>query len=168
MENVENSFAPFDLTKTPKFDRETDKEHLTKSFYRLAVQYYAAARFILFNQEWIPVAMTNVAFSCELFLKAILYGYDIDFKSIHGLEALFKMLPQKEQDYIANNIAIENREREFHICLHEQDKAFVEYRYMCEAKSMTGNPKFLFAFADILKFVYESLLKENGKEDELI
>jgi hypothetical protein len=38
---------------------------------------------------------------------------------------------------------------------------------MCEAKAMSANPVFLFAFAHILKFVYESLVRENGKDEEL-
>ena len=60
---------------------------------------------------------------------------------------------ESEQEYISKNIAIENREKEFYLCLQEQDQAFPEYRYMCEAKAMSANPKFLFAFAHILKFV---------------
>ena len=114
-----------------------------------------------------PVTLANVAFSCELLLKAILYGFGVDFSKTHGLKGLFEKLPQNEQEYISKNIAIENREKEFYLCLQEQDQAFPEYRYMCEAKAMSANPKFLFAFAHILKFVYESLVSENEKKEEL-
>ncbi|WP_300712896.1 HEPN domain-containing protein [uncultured Acetatifactor sp.] len=114
-----------------------------------------------------PVTLANVAFSCELFLKAILYGFGVDFSKTHGLKGLFEKLPQNEQEYISKNIGIENREKEFYLCLKEQDQAFPEYRYMCEAKAMSANPVFLFAFAHILKFVYESLVRENGKDEEL-
>lgn len=163
----EENFAPFDLSKTRKFDKKTDQEHLRKSFYELASQYFEVAMFTAMNFRWMPVTLANAAFSCELFLKALLYGFGIDFSKTHGLKDLFEKLPQNEQDYIAKNIEIENREKEFYLCLNEQNNAFIEYRYMCEAKAMTGNPVFLLAFAHILKFVYESLVKENIKPDEL-
>lgn len=158
-----NGFAPFDLSKTRKFDRNTDKQALCKNFYKSASLYYDAARYLLVNLDLMPVTLSNIAFSCELFLKAILYGFGIDFNNTHGLKNLFELLPKSERTYIANNIAIKDREKEFPLCLNEQNSAFIEYRYMCEAKAITSNPVFLFAFADILKFVYESLVKENAK-----
>ena len=163
----EDCFAPFDLSKTRKFDRKKDQESLRKSFYKLGVQYFEVSCFTIKNLNWMPVTLANVAFSCELLLKAILYGFGVDFSKTHGLKGLFEKLPQNEQEYISKNIAIENREKEFYICLQEQDQAFPEYRYMCEAKAMSANPKFLFAFAHILKFVYESLVSENEKKEEL-
>ena len=159
----EDCFAPFDLSKTRKFDRKKDQESLRKSFYKLGVQYFEVSCFTIKNLNWMPVTLANVAFSCELLLKAILYGFGVDFSKRHSLKNLFEKLPQNEQEYISKNIAIENREKEFYICLQEQDQAFPEYRYMCEAKAMSANPKFLFAFAHILKFVYESLVRENEK-----
>ena len=159
----EDCFAPFDLSKTRKFDRKKDQESLRKSFYKLGVQYFEVSCFTIKNLNWMPVTLANVAFSCELLLISILYGFGLDFSKTHGLKVLFEKLPQNEQEYISKNIAIENREKEFYICLQEQDQAFPEYRYMCEAKAMSANPKFLFAFAHILKFVYESLVRENEK-----
>ena len=161
-----DGFAPFDLTKSRKYDRNTDQLALCKSFYELACTYYDVAHHIFPNFEWMPVTLSNAAFSCELFLKSLLYGFGTNFKNIHGLKDLFELLPESEQTYIANNIAIENRETEFHQCLKEQNNAFPEYRYMCEAKAITGNPLFLLAFADILKFVYESLVKENAQQQK--
>lgn len=167
MTKSEDCFAPFDLSKTRKFDRKKDQDSLKKSFYKLGVQYFEASCFTIKNLNWMPVTLANVAFSCELLLKAILYGFGVDFSKTHGLKGLFEKLPQNEQEYISKNIAIENREKEFYLCLQEQDQAFPEYRYMCEAKAMSANPKFLFAFAHILKFVYESLVSENEKKEEL-
>ena len=158
MTKSEDCFAPFDLSKTRKFDRKKDQDSLRKSFYKLGVQYFEVSCFTIKNLNWMPVTLANVAFSCELLLKAILYGFGVDFSKTHGLKGLFEKLPQNEQEYISKNIAIENRETEFYLCLQEQDQAFPEYRYMCDAKAMSANPKFLFAFAHILKFVYESLV----------
>lgn len=167
MTKSEDCFAPFDLSKTRKFDRKKDQGSLRKSFYKLGVQYFEVSCFTIKNLNWMPVTLANVAFSCELLLKAILYGFGVVFSKTHGLKGLFEKLPQNEQEYISKNIAIENRETEFYLCLQEQDQAFPEYRYMCEAKTMSANPKFLFAFAHILKFVYESLVRENEKNEEL-
>lgn len=158
--------APFDLTKSRKYDRNTDQLALSKNFYELACTYYDVAHHIFPYLGWMPVTLSNAAFSCELFLKSLLYGFGTNFKNTHGLKSLFELLPKGEQIYIENNIAIENREVEFHLCLEEQNNAFPEYRYMCEAKAITGNPLFLLAFADILKFVYESLVKENAKQQK--
>lgn len=163
MTKSEDCFAPFDLSKTRKFDRKKDQDSLRKSFYKLGVQYFEVSCFTIKNSNWMPVTLANVAFSCELLLKAILYGFGVDFSKTHGLKGLFEKLPQNEQEYISKNIAIENKEKEFYLCRQEQDQAFPEYRYMCEAKAMSANPKFLFAFAHILKFVYESLVSENEK-----
>lgn len=166
MKESEIGFAPFDLSKTRKFNRKTDQEHLRKSFYELASQYFEVSLFTVRNPNWMPVTLSNLAFSCELFLKALLYGFGIDCKNMHGLKDLFEKLPESEQAYISNNIAIKNRDAEFPLCLKEQNEAFVEYRYMCEAKAITGNPLFLLAFAHILKFEYESLEKENNQSHE--
>ena len=160
------AFAPFDLSKTQKFNKVTQRKEMSENFYKLAVIYYDVALHTLVNMNWMPVTLSNAAFSCELFLKALLYGFGIDFEKTHGLKDLFEKLPQNEQAYIAENIAIENRDKEFFLCLNEQNNAFMEYRYMCEAKAITGNPIFLLKFAHILKFVYQSLVKENSKSEE--
>ena len=166
MNNDDNS-TPFDLSKTRKYDKKTDKDKLSKNFYKDAKIYLEVAMHCFsFNLNWMPAVLCNISFSCELFLKAILYGFGIDFKNTHGLKNLFEKLPENKQSFIKKsfikkNILMKNTEEEFMRCLAEQNEAFTQYRYMCEAKSIVGNPKFLFAFADILKDVYESLVKEN-------
>ena len=161
-------FAPFDLTQTPKFDRTTDKVELAIRSYEIANKYLAAAKLLLEKSfEYMPVVLSNVAFSCELYLKALLHGYAIDFGNAgHGLYDLFQLLPDYVRDYISQNIAIENRDAEFNLSLKEQNTAFVTYRYMNEVKTITANPGFLFAFALILKFVYEMLTKEQDQQAE--
>lgn len=168
MNNNDNS-TPFDLSKTRKYDKKTDKDKLSKNFYKDAKIYLEVATHCFsFNLNWTPAVLCNISFSCELFLKAILYGFGIDFKNTHGLKNLFEKLPENEQSFIKksfikNNILMENTEEEFMRCLAEQNEAFTQYRYMCEAKSIVCNYNFLFAFAHILNFVYESLVKENFK-----
>ena len=160
-------FAPFDLTKTPKFDKRTDKILLAISTFRLANEYFEAATFLLKQKiHLMPVILTNIAFSCELYLKALLHGYGTDFGNTHGLKNLFEKLPSDIKDYVAQNIAIDNRKTEFPLCLAEQNEAFITYRYMNEAKSITAHPVFLFAFAHILKFVYEMLTEEHSESQK--
>lgn len=159
-------FAPFDLTKTPKFDKKADKVQLAISTFRIANNYFEAAQTLLKSIHLMPVILTNISFACELYLKALLHGYNIDFGNTHGLKGLFLKLPEEIRIYISGNIAIDNRETEFDLCLTEQNEAFVVYRYMNEAKTITANPIFLFAFAHILKFVYESLIAEHSKTQE--
>lgn len=45
----EDCFAPFDLSKTRKFDRKKDQESLRKSFYKLGVQYFEVSCFTIKN-----------------------------------------------------------------------------------------------------------------------
>lgn len=162
------AFAPFDLVITPKFDKNTDKVKLAVNSYELANLYFVAASLLIKNSlELMPVILSNVSFSCELYLKALLFGYEIDFGNTHGLKNLFDKLPLNIKEYISRNIDIDNREREFELCLAEQNEAFVTYRYMNEVKSIAANPRFLFAFAHILKYVYETLTeKQNTIKDQ--
>ncbi len=157
------TFAPFDLVKTPKFDKITDKVKLAMSSYELANLYYAAATFLIKNSlDLMPVVLSNASFACELYLKALLFDYEIGFENTHGLKILFDKLPRDIKDYVSLNIDIDNREREFQLCLAEQNESFVTYRYMNEVKSIAANPRFLFAFAHILKFVYETLTEKHN------
>lgn len=162
------AFAPFDLVITPKFDKNTDKVKLAVNSYELANLYFVAASLLINNSlELMPVILSNVSFSCELYLKALLFACEIDFGNTHGLKNLFDKLPLNIKEYISRNIDIDNREREFELCLAEQNEAFVTYRYMNEVKSIAANPRFLFAFAHILKYVYETLTeKQNTIKDQ--
>ena len=102
---------------------KTDKVELAIRSYDLANIYFAAANLLLEKSfEYMPVVLANTAFSCELYLKALLHGYNIDFGRAHGLKALFEQLPSDTRDYISQNTAIKNREKEFPLCLAEQNE----------------------------------------------
>lgn len=158
-----DDFSPFDLSNVPKFNKKTDRIELSIKSFGIANRYLSAAKML--NDKnilyYLPVILTNVSFACELYLKAMLFGYNIDFGNTHGLNDLFKLLPDGLQNYISQNISIKNREKEFHLCLAEQNNAFVIYRYINEAKCITANPVFLFAFAHILQFSYKQLARIN-------
>lgn len=159
--------ADFYLRKKDDTNLIVDQIQLSQSLYRSATDYYNASKMLRRNLDYFLVALTNVAFSCELYLKALLIGFDKDYqdKSIvtdpHNLEDLFRALPANEQRYIGNNIYLQEKS-EFELLLHENGNAFIVYRYACERKDICGHADFLFAFADILKFTYGCLSKENN------
>ena len=159
--------AEFYLNKKDKSNLITDRIQLSQSLYRSATDYYNASKMLCCNLNYFLVALTNVAFSCELYLKAMLIGFDKDycdkceFTDPHNIEYLFRGLPKSEQKYISDNISLTEK-AEFDLLLHENGNAFVVYRYACERNDICGHTDFLFAFADILKFAYESLSKENN------
>ena len=99
----QHEFAPFDLTKTPKFDKKKDKVELSIQSFELANTYFRAAQILFSNRGFIvymPVILTNIAFSCELYLKALLHGYNIDFGNTHDLKDLFDKLPDTSQRHL--------------------------------------------------------------------
>lgn len=160
--------ANFYLKKHDKENSITDSMQLSQGYYRSADEYYMASKFLTQDLNFMMVALTNIAFSCELYLKALLVGFfGTDYKKekqiedSHNIEELFKALPASEQEYIKNNVRL-NDQAGFDKVLNENGNAFIAHRYACERKEMCGNTNFLFAFANILKSVYESLLKENN------
>lgn len=161
-----NCFAPFDLSKTTKLNRTINNMQLAIKTAKIADNYFEASNILLQFMHLMPVTLTDISFACELYLKALLYGYNVDFGNIHGLKDLFSKLPEDIKTFIAHNIAIDNRDTEFDLCLTEQNKAFIFYRYMNEVERITATPLFLFAFAHILKFVNESLIDEYRKTQE--
>lgn len=64
---------------------KTNKKLLAKSALEKADKFYMGAG-LIFKQsplELMLVTSVNLAFSCELYLKAILYELDINFKKTH-------------------------------------------------------------------------------------
>lgn len=159
--------AKFYLDKRNTSNLIADQVQLSQSMYRSAYEYYDASKILRKDLKYLLVALTNTAFSCELYLKAMLIGFGTDYldrnliTDRHNIEDLFTLLPLSEQNYIKNNIALKDI-TEFDLLLHENGNAFVVYRYACERNEICGDVNFLFAFADILKFVYERLSKENN------
>jgi len=72
----------------------------------------------------------NAAFSCELFLKAILIWKNESSDPIryHSLKNLFDMLDKEEQDKIKQNANVYNWDS----FIKEADRAFEEWRYIHE------------------------------------
>ena len=126
--------AKFYLEKNDKSNLITDPMQLSQSMYRSANKYYEASKILMQDLNFMMVALTNVAFSCELYLKSMLIGFGTDYtdkkliSDRHNIEDLFKLLPLSEQDYIKDNICLKDR-TEFDLLLHENGNAFIVYRY---------------------------------------
>lgn len=75
--------------------------------------------------------MVNVAFSCEMFLKAILNLFSIDYKKEHRLKYLYDLLPDEEYKEYLKIIPSSGKTFEEELDAHSQD--FVTWRYYMEA-----------------------------------
>ncbi len=92
----------------------------------------------------VPI-VTNVSFSCELFLKTILREEN-KFPREHNLHKLFVMLSEKTQ----KDIIGEDDNEEFISILIQNSCLFEEWRYIYEYHLRSLNISFLFDFAERL------------------
>ena len=158
--------ADFYLKKNDSKNKIEDFKQLCLNLYQSANEFFSASIYLMDKSECLLVAISNCAFCCELYLKAFLVGYGVDYTNkriiddAHNLELLFNLLPSKDKEFISKHIALENKS-EFNLLLHENGNAFIVLRYACERKEITVDYRFLFLFADILKKAIESLMKEN-------
>ena len=79
---------------------------------------------------------TNIAFACELFIKAILLKQKGKHPNTHNLEKLFKMMNGKTQNQVIekyNNY--KNNCIDFKTALKTHSKSFEDWRYIYEDSS---------------------------------
>ena len=113
---------------------KTDKKELAKSAFRNAEELYTGAGLIFMqNIQLIQVVSVNLAFACELFLKAILYELDIDFGRTHRIVELFQLLPEEYQKKIKENVNFKyEKKSNFELVLEEISDTFVYDIHMRE------------------------------------
>ncbi len=117
-------------------------------------------------------SFVNTAFACELFLKALLLHWNIEFKKEHKLKPLFELLPEEYQKEVEQAV--------FYKCggsvktlwgeplLDKVSNAFVEWRYWFEPRkingrlvypaTMTADISYLQNFRDALKALCEKVM----------
>ena len=121
---------------------KTDKKELAKSALRNANEFYVGAG-LIFKQsalEFIQVVSVNLAFSCELYLKAMLYELDIDVGKTHRISDLYELLPKTYKMRIKENVHFQYQGNEkFELILEEISDAFVFLRYAHERKGIVNN-----------------------------
>ena len=158
------TMADFYLEK--KYNISKNNMELFISFGNLAKEYYLASKLLLQDLSLIDVVSSNISFSCELFIKAILYCCNIDYKNMkdkHNLKDLFNLLPNDISEYIKANIVLNEDRENFDLIIREIGNTFVVSRYSCERNEICINVQFLFAFADILNFVFVGLKEKCEK-----
>lgn len=141
--------AYFDLKKNEKNNNYLER---ALNCYNQALEYLYTSRLCwkVFKHRGKEViimnsSIVNMAFSCELFLKSILYFKDIQIKNKHDLYSLFLKLPVEIQNNLKKNINIANND-ELEKILKDLGNAFVVFRYSYEYKSLCINLEFLGKF----------------------
>ena len=104
-------------------------------------------------------AITNMAFSCEIALKA----YLPKSPTTHDLEKIYRMLPVGERInlYLSMSEKLQGRDKQFDELLHEAKDNFIDWRYVFESKNrLEGHLYFLKDFS-------ETLIESIGMDEEL-
>lgn len=121
---------------------KTDKNALAKSALKNADEFYIGAG-LIFKQsplEFMEVVSVNLAFSCELYLKAMLYELDVDFGKTHRISDLYKLLPKNQKKRIKESVHFQYHKKvKFELILEEISEAFVFLRYAHERKAIVIN-----------------------------
>ena len=132
--------------KIRELKTEEDYCYWAKGCYELASEYYI---FLFKSKEqfidyFIPYSI-NIAFVCELYLKALLLNNRIDCSRKHDLYELYFKLPNDIKLQVKNYHQCGNIDKkDFETNLKDVSKAFIILRYIYERKGMGFNFQFLF------------------------
>ena len=85
--------------------------------------------------------IVNIAFACELYLKAILLEQGAGIPETHELDFLYGQLSQQRRTQIRK--ACGKKKEEFEQLITEYSKLFVQYRYSFDYEDKP-NPKIIF------------------------
>ncbi len=147
------TIATFKLDPKNKANKfRPDNPQFIKSTYSAAKEYHLAATILsanmgaVFEGESMPLIMPAgmiAAFSCELYLKALLLVNGCSLRG-HSLKELFEKLPSHEQEIIME-LLIERGYTKDNILLELDNlsEAFIEIRYSHERTGFAFNTVFL-------------------------
>ena len=91
------------------------------------------------------------AFSCELYLKSIIYSTGKNRITGHSLEELFNEVPTNIRNEILNKVEQYDPQNYFMTGLRDNGDAFTKVRYLFERERIRFSPSFLLSFAQILR-----------------
>lgn len=121
--------------------------------YRQAREFLKAAEIVDEHKPTKPM-MVNIAFACELFLKAI-YIWDNACEEsvrVHELKDLFELLDEPLQKRIIEETEIKNWDK----FIKDSSTAFKDWRYVYEKdKRFWGHSGCLFVLASVLDKICE-------------
>lgn len=156
------------FSNSPKLHNEignikTDKKELAKAAFRNADEFYIGAGLIFKESlQLIQVVSVNLAFACELYLKAILYELNIDFGKTHRISDLYKLLPIQYQEKVRENVHFQYRqENHFELVLEEISDAFVFLRYAHERKIIVSDWDGLNSISTAVMKVTKEIIKDT-------
>lgn len=121
---------------------QEDFRKYAESIFRCAEEYatLAIAPFPYLFDKAITAITTNMAFACELYLKALLVMEQKKTVSGHKIDELFRSI---QSDEIKNRIQKRVGYDNFDLCIQEIKLAFTVTRYTYEYKQMAWDFKFL-------------------------
>ena len=116
--------------------------------------------------------VVNSAFSCEMFLKALLIKLKINYNRNskgHNLYLLYKKLPLKIQDTIAKFCGNKNDATVFENWLENHAKDFMNIRYFVEYDGWTEmSPISVITVADNLSTIVDYLINNSKELEKLL
>lgn len=174
---MEKSFGHIPFSNSMKPHDEIGNFHedprsIAKSLFENADSYFVASQIILrhnVEHNLVPVVFMNLAFSCELFLKSILFQFKEDNERIreHKLYELYKRIPPTQQDEI--KICYDQfpeAKTNFDLLINEVSETFAFARYIHERKgSVLSFELFYLVYAvrDCAKKLYNILISEENR-----
>lgn len=146
MSSSEPAYFQMEKNEEYKLNTKEDYKKIAISTYKTAVGFYIISQRCLdmILSEYSNPICTNIAFSCELFLKSILFEKEIDCRKEHDLYKLYNLLPTENKKVIKKLHKSGNiNKQSFELNLKEVGKAFVVLRYAYEKKRIAYNLQFL-------------------------
>ena len=144
-------------------NRKKSEKALSKSAFKSAEEFMTGV-FIMdetmfMSGKLVPIYV-NCAFACELFLKSLLYHYNIDPGKKHNLDYLFGLLPERIKNDLREKVVRLSPSECLDKLLKEVGDAFIFARYSHERNGLLLNYAGLF---EITKLIHSIAQKEIAK-----
>ncbi len=161
-------YLQMDKNKDHKLNTKEDYQRIAKSTYKAACGYYLifCRSCDLLVSDYDNQIASIVAFSCELFLKSILYNDSICCRNEHNLFNLYNKLSKQAQKYIKEKHPKSNlnpmlESDSFEINLKEIGHSFRVFRYSYEKEGFACNIIFLLELFITLKNYCDILFNDK-------
>lgn len=114
-----------------------------------------------------PAFLVNLSFSCEMYLKCLLYIYNNDFNRVHNLLQLFLQLNKNIRDEIKTSYKSEiiklgyRHLLDFDYQLIQHQNVFIDWRYYYDSDSKHSIPGADYNFLKVLSLVLLKVTDDN-------
>lgn len=111
--------------------------------------------------QFLPIpALTCIAFSCEIYLKTLLYCFGISHPKVHNLKKLFNLLPKDIQEKIRESY---DNPLKFDNNLENAREYFATSRYLYEKEDGSFSFTFIEWFCKKLKETIDNKISKLEK-----